>query len=282
MSSEIVDPYAVLGISKSASMDDLRRAYRRLSKAWHPDRHTSESDAQRDEAGRRFKLINAAYIAVGEALREKAVALAPFAVQADSRVEAIRSVVASAALRLIPNLPRNTYRRVVGVAEALLLDAVAMGDRAFTPGFDIALREAMDFAGLSHSSSPDAIRVLDAAADELQWKGKGADPATWQILLQPLEKAMHPTLAPSTNGRPGSRPVQRNPAKRPASVEHSASVLRPEPALRAGQFTLAVLFILLLVPEVPLLGWLRVVLLLGTIVAAGYLTFFAESGSGVG
>jgi hypothetical protein len=33
-----MDPYAVLGLSPGASLDEAARAYRRLAKEWHPDR----------------------------------------------------------------------------------------------------------------------------------------------------------------------------------------------------------------------------------------------------
>jgi curved DNA-binding protein CbpA len=33
-----VDPFAVLGISPSASDDELAAAYQELAKEWHPDR----------------------------------------------------------------------------------------------------------------------------------------------------------------------------------------------------------------------------------------------------
>jgi hypothetical protein len=192
-------------------------------------------------------------------------AQAAVAARSDARVDAIRFVVASAALRLIPNLPRHTYRRIISVAEAILLDTVAMGDRAFLLGFDVAIREALDFAGLGQSSREDAFRVLDAAADDLQWRGKGADPATWQHLLRPLEDAIHPSPVRST-------PRQ---AARSLTNAHSGTLLRPEPALRAGQIALAILFLLLLVPMLPFAAWLRVLLLVGSLVCAGYLTFFA-------
>lgn len=35
------DPYRLLGLEKGASFDDIRDAYRRLSKLYHPDRYAS-------------------------------------------------------------------------------------------------------------------------------------------------------------------------------------------------------------------------------------------------
>lgn len=54
------DPYDVLGLSKGASTEDAKRAYRRLSKEWHPDRHKGEKAAEE-----RFKEINEAYEILG-------------------------------------------------------------------------------------------------------------------------------------------------------------------------------------------------------------------------
>lgn len=55
------DPYDVLGLEKGASSDDAKRAYRRLSKEWHPDKHKGEKRAEE-----RFKEINEAYEIVGD------------------------------------------------------------------------------------------------------------------------------------------------------------------------------------------------------------------------
>jgi DnaJ-domain-containing protein 1 len=264
MSSEIADPYSVLGISRTATADDLKRAYRRLSKAWHPDQHATESDGQRAEADRRFKLINAAYVAVGEILRTKeesdtAAAQAAVNERSDARVEAIRSVVASAALRLIPNVPRHTYRRIVSVVEALLIDTIAVGERAFSGGFDQAVREAMVFAGLGYDSGPDTLKVLDAAADDLQWRGRGADPGTWQTLLTPLNRAMHPASASS--------------AARVEAAPIPDQLLHQDVTLRAAQIALTILFILLVLPMVPLHSLARVVCMLVVLAALVYITF---------
>lgn len=269
MSEDVVDPYAVLGLSRMATPDELKRAYRRLVKAWHPDRFASSPDTQRLEADRRFKLINSAYVTVGEMLREKAsvaTAVAQGAAQrSDARIDAIRSVVASSALRIIPNLPRHTYRRVVSTVEAVLMDTIAVGADAFSEGFERALSEAMDVAALAITSRDDVIRVLDAAADDLQWRGKGADAQTWQTLLRPLEAALRPrsttAAAPPAAGAPRTDRLQVSQATR----QHAAQAI------------LVVLFVVCLIPALPLAAPPRIVVLLADLAALGYVTIWKQS-----
>lgn len=52
------DPYAVLGVARDASADELKRAYRREALRWHPDR---AADGEKAAAEARFKKISAAY-----------------------------------------------------------------------------------------------------------------------------------------------------------------------------------------------------------------------------
>lgn len=58
------DPYDILAVSRSASADEIRRAYRRLAKDHHPDRNRGDKAAEQ-----RFKKIQAAYEVLGDPQR---------------------------------------------------------------------------------------------------------------------------------------------------------------------------------------------------------------------
>ena len=50
------DPYKVLGVSPNASDDEIKQAYRRLAKQYHPDRNPGDASA-----AKKMQEINAAY-----------------------------------------------------------------------------------------------------------------------------------------------------------------------------------------------------------------------------
>ena len=52
----IDDPYKVLGVSRDASDEEIKRAYRRLAKKYHPDLNPGDA-----EAARKMQEVNAAY-----------------------------------------------------------------------------------------------------------------------------------------------------------------------------------------------------------------------------
>ena len=53
------DPYQVLGISRSASSDEIKKAYRHLSRKYHPDANINNPN--KTQAEERFKEIQQAY-----------------------------------------------------------------------------------------------------------------------------------------------------------------------------------------------------------------------------
>ncbi|MDD5303871.1 MAG: J domain-containing protein [Elusimicrobia bacterium] len=63
MSIEYKDYYALLGVKKDASADEIKQAYRRLAKQHHPDLHPVKDKPQ---AEAKFKSINEAYEALSD------------------------------------------------------------------------------------------------------------------------------------------------------------------------------------------------------------------------
>jgi molecular chaperone DnaJ len=60
------DPYKVLGVDRKASADDIKKAYRKLARQYHPDRNPDDAAAEE-----KFKEVQAAYDVVGDATKRK-------------------------------------------------------------------------------------------------------------------------------------------------------------------------------------------------------------------
>src|SRR5437016_5025426 len=75
------DLYAVLGLDRKASADDIKRAYRRLAKEHHPDRNKGNPKSEE-----KFKQVQSAYAVLSDPKKREQYdrfgAVGPFAEQA--------------------------------------------------------------------------------------------------------------------------------------------------------------------------------------------------------
>lgn len=55
------DLYNVLDVNKNATEDEIKKAYRKMSIKWHPDKHMNDSEADKKAAEEKFKEVVEAY-----------------------------------------------------------------------------------------------------------------------------------------------------------------------------------------------------------------------------
>ena len=61
------DYYKALGVDKKASADEIKKAYRKLARQYHPDRNPGDAEAEA-----KFKEVQAAYDLLSDAEKRKA------------------------------------------------------------------------------------------------------------------------------------------------------------------------------------------------------------------
>src|SRR3989304_8308438 len=60
--------YDILGVTKGASAEEIKKAYRKQALEWHPDRHKADKEV----AEKRFKEVNEAYQILSDSQKRSA------------------------------------------------------------------------------------------------------------------------------------------------------------------------------------------------------------------
>jgi len=68
---EDVDLFAVLRLDQSATLDDVKKAYRRLALKYHPDKHATASDDAKADASLKFQQVGFAYTILSDDNKRK-------------------------------------------------------------------------------------------------------------------------------------------------------------------------------------------------------------------
>jgi len=67
---EDVDLYAVLSLERGATLDAIKKAYRRLALVYHPDKHAAATDDAKADASNKFQQIGFAYAVLSDEKRK--------------------------------------------------------------------------------------------------------------------------------------------------------------------------------------------------------------------
>ena len=63
----------MLGVQKSASADEIKKAYKKMAIKYHPDRQSGKSDAEKKDAEEKFKEAAEAYSVLSDETKRQSV-----------------------------------------------------------------------------------------------------------------------------------------------------------------------------------------------------------------
>ena len=65
------DFYKILGVSRAADLDAIKKAYKKGALKWHPDRHASKGEEAKELASNKFKAMSEAYEVLSDPEKKK-------------------------------------------------------------------------------------------------------------------------------------------------------------------------------------------------------------------
>lgn len=63
--------YITLGVEPTASTEEIRKSYRRLALKFHPDKHVSKTDEEKEGTSKEFQRVGFAYAVLSDENRRK-------------------------------------------------------------------------------------------------------------------------------------------------------------------------------------------------------------------
>lgn len=67
----MADPYEILGLDKNSSQESIKQRYRQLVQRFHPDKVNNETDEVKEEAKKKYDLVQEAYRILGDPEKRK-------------------------------------------------------------------------------------------------------------------------------------------------------------------------------------------------------------------